>query len=100
MKTLIKFLLAGLLLAGCGSKSIDGTYVNHSEGQFSIADDTLIIADTVVINHTGFQKKRNGQFLPKAYKERKWTLHSPNAPVMQIADDKIILGSTTFTKLP
>jgi hypothetical protein len=100
MKTSIKLLLAGLLLAGCGTKNIDGTYVNHSESQFSIADDTLIIADTVVINHTGFQKKRDGKLSPKAFKKRKWILHSPNAPVMQIIDDKIILGSTTFTKLP
>ncbi|MES2375408.1 MAG: hypothetical protein V4553_02455 [Bacteroidota bacterium] len=100
MKTIIKLLVAALLLAGCGPKNNNGTYVNHTEGEFSIADDTLLIADTVVINHTGFQKKRNGQLLPKAFKKRKWTLHSPDAPAMQIADDRIILGSTIYQKLP
>lgn len=100
MKTTIKLLLAALLLAGCGSKNVNGTYVNHTEGQFSIADDTLVVADTVVVNHTGYQKIRNGQIMPKAYKTRQWTLHSPDAPVMQIIDGKIILGQTTYTKLP
>jgi hypothetical protein len=100
MKTSIKLLFATLLLAGCGSKSINGTYVNHTEGQFSIADDTLVIADTVVINHTGFKKIRNGQLLPKAYKTRKWTLNSPDAPVMQISDAQIQIGNTIYHKLP
>jgi hypothetical protein len=100
MNTTIKLLFAALLLAGCGSKNVNGTYVNHSEGQFSIADDTLIVANTVVVNHTGFQKIRNGQLLPKAFKTRKWTLNGPDAPVMQLSGDKIILGNTTYTKLP
>jgi hypothetical protein len=100
MNTSLKLLLAALLLAGCSPKRIDGTYVNHTEGQYSIADDTLIVADTVVINHTGFQKKRDGQLWPKAYKIRKWTLNSPDAPALQIANEQIIMGTTIYQKLP
>jgi len=100
MKTTIKLLLAALLLAGCGSKNVNGTYVSHVEGPYSVADDTLIIADTVVINHTGFQKIRNGQLLPKAFKTRKWTLNSPDAPPMLINNDQIQIGNTIYHKLP
>jgi hypothetical protein len=96
-----KILFIALLFAACKSTTNhDGTYVSHIRGQFSIADDTLVIADTVVINRTGFQKKRDWQLLPKAYKTRKWTLNSPDAPPMQISVDKIIIGSTVYQKLP
>ncbi|MCC8423616.1 hypothetical protein [Mucilaginibacter sp. UR6-11] len=96
-----KFIYIAILFAACkSSTNHDGTYVSHVEGQFSIADDTLVIADTVIINHTGFQKIRNGQILPKAFKTRKWTLHSPDAPAMQINGDQIQIGNTTYHKLP
>ena len=100
MKTTIKLVLAALLLAGCGSKNVNGIYVNHCEGQFSIADDTLVVTDTVVVNHTGFKKIRNGQILSKAFKTRKWGLNSPDAPPMQFRKNQIILGSTIYKKLP
>ena len=96
-----KLIYIALLLAACRSRTgHDGTYVNHTEGQFSIADDTLVVADTIIINHTGFQKIRNGQLLPKAFKRRKWTLNSPDAPPMQITDKQIQIGNTIYHKLP
>lgn len=96
-----KVIYLALLFAACkSSANHDATYVSHSKGQFSIADDTLVIADTVVLNHTGFQKIRNGKLQPKAFKSRKWTLNSPDAPVMQISGDQIVIGSTTYQKLP
>ena len=96
-----KIIYIALLFAACKSKSnYDGTYISHNESQFSIADDTLVISDTVVINHTGFQKIRNGQVLAKAFKTRKWTLNSPDAPPMQISGDQIQIGNTTYHKLP
>ncbi|MGF7080380.1 hypothetical protein [Mucilaginibacter sp. UYCu711] len=94
-----KFLYIALLLSACNIKNNDGIYVNHTNGQYSVVDDTLIIRDTVVINHTGFQKIRNGQLLPKAYKTRQWTLHSPDAPPM-IVGEEIQIGNTIYTKLP
>ena len=96
-----KLIYITLLLAACQSRpNNDGTYVSHVEGQYAVADDTLIIADTVVINHTGFQKIRNGQLLPKAFKTRKWTLNSPDAPPMVISNDQIGIGNTIYHKLP
>lgn len=96
-----KLVYIALLLAACKSKTnYDGTYVSRNEGQFSIADDTITIADTVIVNHTGFQKIRNGKILPKAYKTRKWTLNSPDAPPMQISAKQIQIGNTIYHKLP
>lgn len=96
-----KLIYIALLFAACkSSANHDGTYVSHTKGQFSIADDTLFVGDTVIINHTGFQKIRNGQVLPKAFKTRQWTLNSPDAPPMQIKGDQIQIGKTTYYKLP
>lgn len=96
-----KIIYIALLLAACKSApKYDGIYVSHTNGQFSIADDTLVIADTVIINHTGFQKIRNGQSMPRAHKTRQWTINSPDAPPMRITEDKITIGSTIYKKLP
>ena len=96
-----KLIFIVLLFAACKpGNTRNGVYVNHSKGQFSIADDTIIITDTIVVNHTGFQKIRNGKLLPKAYKTRKWTLNSPDAPPMQIIKDQIRIGKTLYHKLP
>jgi hypothetical protein len=95
-----KLIIIALLFAACKTPNNNGTYVNHSEGQFSIADDTIIVADTVIINHTGFQKKRNDQLLPKALKVHKWTLNSPDAPAMTISNNQITIGQTVYHKLP
>ena len=96
-----KLIYIALLFAACKSATEhDGIYVSHTKGQFSIADDTLIVADTLIINRTGFQKIRNGQLMPKAFKSRKWTVNSPDAPPMQVTATQIKIGNTTYRKLP
>jgi hypothetical protein len=96
-----KLILITLLFAACKSgNNYNGYYVTHIAGQFSIADDTLIIIDTVVTNNTGFQKIRNGKLLPKGFTTRTWTLNSPDAPPMQIRSDQIQIGKTIYYKLP
>lgn len=68
--TMKKIIVIALLLAACQNNS--RRYVNHTDGQYSVADDTLIIQDTAVINRTGYQKIRNGQLLPKQYQVKQW----------------------------
>jgi outer membrane lipopolysaccharide assembly protein LptE/RlpB len=73
MKTLAIILLAAMtsILAAC-NHSVDtysfipGTYVNHAEGEFSIAYDTLIIqpmsdqnASYRILRKTGFRRVEN-----------------------------------------
>ncbi|MCD8739340.1 hypothetical protein LT679_01890 [Mucilaginibacter roseus] len=93
-------LVAALLIAGCGKISHDGIYVSHIEGEYSIVDDTLIIKDSVVINHSGYQKIRNGVLQEKQFKANSWLLKSADAPAMHFSGAQIILGQSTYTKLP
>jgi hypothetical protein len=95
-----KLIYISLFFAGCRPVLQDGTYVNHSAGRFSIADDTLIVNDTVIMNKTGYQKIRNGKALSKAFKVRSWTLNSPNAPAMQFSHQQITIGQTIYQRIP
>lgn len=65
-----KLILVALLFAACRSNNHNGLYVNHTNGQYAITDDTLEIRDSVIIEHTGYQKIRNGQTLPKELKTK------------------------------
>ncbi|MDB5004429.1 MAG: hypothetical protein JWQ34_2654 [Mucilaginibacter sp.] len=93
-----KLIFIALFFAAC--KSGSRTYVNHTEGQYSIADDTLIILDTLIINRMGYQKVRNGQTLPKEYKVKQWGQHSPDAPVIRIDGKHAFLNNTIYTQVP
>lgn len=91
MKKLIPLVL---LFAACRSASHDGTYVNHSQSVYSISDDTIIVRDTILINHSGFQKIRNGKVLPKEFKTKQlFELHP------QFNANQLILNNTTYEKL-
>jgi hypothetical protein len=60
-------------------------YVNHTEGPYSIADDTLIIQNVLIINRSGFQKIRHGQRLPKQYQVKQWKPDGIDAPVISVS---------------
>lgn len=78
-------LIWGLLLAivaACnlaGSDSVVGTYVNHSEGEYSIADDTLAVSaldgeQFRVQRRTGFNLVRDGVVGKREFETEQWTL--------------------------
>ncbi|MDO3627553.1 hypothetical protein [Mucilaginibacter sp. BT774] len=100
MKTTIKLGVAILSLAACQKANHDGTYVNHKVGQYSTADDTLIIRDTVITKKTGYQIIRDGKALPKNFETHIWTMNSPDAPVLQFKNRTVQLGPTIYTPLP
>jgi hypothetical protein len=93
-----KLFVIALLFAAC--KSGNRTYVNHSSSEYSVVDDTLEIQDTIVINHSGFQKIRQGDTLAKQYKTRQWNLHSPDAPVIRFDSKHAFLNNAIYTQLP
>jgi hypothetical protein len=93
-----KAIVALLLLAAC--KSGSSTYVNHSEGQFSIADDTLFIVDTIVINRMGYQRIREGKLQPKEFRVQQWGLHALGAPVIRLDGKHAFLNNTIYTQIP
>lgn len=88
-----KLFFALLLIAACKS-SPNGFYVNHTENQYAVTDDTLEVRDTVLIEHTGFQKIRNGKTLPKEFKTKQlFELHP------QFQGGKLILNNTSYEKV-
>lgn len=91
MKKIIPFLL---LFTACKSANHDGKYTNHTKSDYSITDDTLEVRDTVIIEHTGFRRIRNGITQPKAFKTRQLLELQP-----QFDGNKLILSNTTYEKL-
>ena len=65
-----KILAIALLFAACNSNNHNGFYVNHTNGEYAITDDTLEVKDGTIISHSGFHKIRDGKTFPKAYKTK------------------------------
>ena len=72
------------------------THINHTEGPYSITDDTLIHQNEIIINRSGFQKIRNGQRLPKQYQVKQWKRNSPGAPVIRIDGQHAYWNNTIY----
>jgi hypothetical protein len=91
MKKFIPFIL---LLAACQAGNHNGKYVNHTNGQYAITDDTLEIKDSTIVNHSGYQKIRDGKTLPKEFKTQQlFGLHP------SFGTDKLQLNGTTYQKI-
>jgi len=89
-----KILIIALLFAACKSANHNGFYANHTDGTYAITDDTLEVRDTVLIEHTGFQKIREGKLLPKEFKTKPlFELH----PVFE--RDHLLLNNTIYHKI-
>ena len=82
MKQKMIVLMTTVLFCRCAGNDrlpeIDGTYVSHSEGEYSIADDTLVISaiddkSYIITRKTGYQKLRDGKLLPKEQRDEKLT---------------------------
>ena len=89
-----KILVIALLFAGCKSNDHNGFYINHTDGQYAITDDTLEVRDSIVISHAGFQKIRDGKTLPKEFKTQQ--VFELN-PVFE--QNHLILNNTTYQKI-
>jgi len=76
------------------------TYVNHTKGPYSIADDTLILQNELIISRCGFQKIRNGQRLPKHYQVKQWKRNSPDAPDIRIDGKNAFWNNTVYVQVP
>jgi hypothetical protein len=107
MKTLfVKIMLLPIsLLAACSSKSqqaidfIPGTYVNHAQSAYSVADDTLqIIPDVMtensyhVIRKTAFRRILNGKLQPEEHQMKSFNgLWDEQKQILQLMQNGIIL---------
>lgn len=88
-----KVILFVIFFAGC-SQGHNGFYVNHTDGQYAITDDTLEVRDSILISHSGYQKIREGKTLPKEYKTKQlFELHP------QFEHDHLLLNNTTYDQI-
>jgi hypothetical protein len=74
-------IMLGLVLTACnaltGKRVLEGTYVSHSEGKYSIADDTLIVETgdgnlMLIHRRTGFRRLTDGRPGKKEYETEAW----------------------------
>ena len=127
MKKLLKvnFLLAGfglLLLAACHSASdkiasfITGTYVHSAKGEYSQAEDTLVITLVSgkayhIRRRAGFRPIREGKLLPKRWKtqlfngnydrDKQVLFETTNGRVFRFDPDKgtLLVNNAVYRKL-
>ncbi|MGN7986212.1 hypothetical protein ACTJKC_02670 [Pedobacter sp. 22226] len=73
--------MLGLVLTACsalvGKSVLEGTYVNHSQGKYSIADDTLEVENgegnlVMIHRRTGFRRLTDGKPGKKEYETEEW----------------------------
>ena len=125
MKTLL--FIAGMILTGCNGllknddaiqSFIPGTYSSHAEGEYSIADDTLVIIKVsnngnayTIIRNISYQRIIEKKIQPVEYKTEKWiTIYDEKDKVLyEQKEGKIIsfvpeknilfLGSSGYKKV-
>ena len=123
MKQLLFIAGLAILLAACQSNNstgdfIPGTYVNQSQSEFSVANDTLIItkaANTdyiyLIIRKTGYRRIGEGKLYPIKQQIKRLTGNwDPVKQVMQLMQNettlifqpdqnKLFIGSNAYWKL-
>ncbi len=120
-KNLLTFLsllmLFSLLFAcrnGNSGSDMTGTYVNHASGEYSIADDTLVVEHEqgnrfLIHRRTGFNLIREGKKGKREYETEKWNaIYDPKTEVMTetrrgktitFYGDKMMVRSREYIKL-
>lgn len=125
MRTLIRTMLLPISLwAACTNAShrvinfIPGTYVNHAQSEYSIADDTLLITQDQqnpnsyhITRRTGFQRIEDGKPGREERKAKTFTgLWDAGKQTLQITQNgiillfqpdqnKLLIENSTYTKL-
>lgn len=80
-KTIILSAVIAMLSTACTTDKtrdfIPGTYVNHAEGEYSIANDTLMIEPVeqhnyIIYRKTGFRRINNGNPGQREHETEQW----------------------------
>lgn len=95
-KSIILFGICMAFLAACNNSNdtrsfIPGTYVNHAEGEYSVAYDTLIIQPMSegdgtyrIYRKTAYQRIDNNKLMKVKYENEQWTaLYNDETKSMQ-----------------
>ena len=82
MKTILNLAVVAMLLAACEfghDDQLEGLYVNHSKGSYSLADDTLELVQVDggryrINRRTGFNLIRDGKVGRREFETEQWQL--------------------------
>lgn len=112
--------VAVLFVTACTTEKnrdfIPGTYANHAAGEFSIADDTLIIEavehnNYIIYRKTSFQKISNGKSGEQEHETEQWHAIYDEATQSLVETNKgkqltfypdkeqLMLGKRTYSKI-
>lgn len=87
------------LLGACARANNDGAYVAHVKSEYSIAYDTLTIANGIVKKTTGYNRIRNGKLKAREYKAETWRLNEYGTPVITFKGGDLMLGNSIYQKI-
>jgi len=107
--TILPILLVAAMTACNSDKTQDfipGTYVNHAEGDYSVASDTLIIKSQennsyLIHRKIGFHTIRNGKPGKEQYEKEEWraTYNTENKTLTETSKGKVITPLPEANKL-
>jgi hypothetical protein len=90
---------AAIVFVACGRENHDGTYVATVKSKYSVAEDTIMIKDEIIINRVGYRRILNSQLKKKEFSLKKWRLNSPDAPIIEPGENQITIGSTVYKQV-
>lgn len=119
MKSILTIAAVTMLLAACKpdpKDQLEGIYVNHSQGSYSIADDTLSVVHMAdeqfwIERSTGFNLVRNGKVGSREYETEKWKIRydhqlkilsdDARAKIIMIdfGEKKLLIGKREYKKI-
>jgi hypothetical protein len=108
-QTILPLLFAATLIACNNDKTKDfipGTYVNHAEGEYSAANDTLLIESQeensfLIHRKVGFHTIRDGKPGKEQYEKEEWraTYNNENKTLTETSKGKVITPLPEANKL-
>lgn len=91
MRTFLLVAAVAMLLAACSLATEDrlrGSYVHHAEGDYSLADDTLVVSFVAaqryeIVRRTGFNLIRAGRMGNRQHETENWSVsYDPAAQLL------------------
>lgn len=90
---------AATLFVACGPESHNGTYIASLKGEYSVAEDTIIIKDDIVTNRVGYRRILNGKLQPKKWSVNQWRLNELGSAIIVFQGNGLSIGDTQYKKI-
>jgi hypothetical protein len=70
-----------------------------TQQSYSVAEDTIVIKQDIIINLVGYRRLLNGHLHKKEFSRKEWRKNSFDAPIIEIGDNQITIGKTTYKQI-